>query len=228
MTIKRAVSWKDLKEGDIIQDSKSTLTCFGVLSPGDVRETARWSSAPLCKRCTSNYGAGLQHKAKNRFWLESRTETSPSWNTLKIVLSHFSFSLEHYWLLFVFEIALADKEQRNLYLIPVVSLLSTWQGFCLKTPFTACQIKPAPNTASHSAVFMESCNFSFLLSWWPFDLGGYASWWSFTVEGRRVHRFGWERSRCELIKGFAGGTTNNEQRRTKNRRMWRMGERCRA
>lgn len=70
-----------------------------------------------------------------------RKETSPSWNTLKIVLSHFSFSLEHYWLLFVFEIALADKEQRNLYLIPVVSLLSTWQGFCLKTPFSVCQIK---------------------------------------------------------------------------------------
>lgn len=33
--------------------------CFGVWSPGDVRDTAQWSSGPLCKRCMSNSGAGL-------------------------------------------------------------------------------------------------------------------------------------------------------------------------
>lgn len=54
-----------------------------------MRDTAQWSSGPLCKRCMSNSGAGLQHKEKKKtdFNLKAERKHVPAETLLKNVLS---------------------------------------------------------------------------------------------------------------------------------------------
>lgn len=120
------------------ENSHSLVLVFGALEMCVILLDRVQHHVANAARVTPAQACNKTEQKKKRFWLESRTETSPCWSTLKIVLSHFSFSFEHYWLLFVFEIALADKEQRNLYLIPVVLLFLTRREFCLKAPNSLC------------------------------------------------------------------------------------------